>query len=191
MERADKCRTLWILKAAAYGFVNANTKWQTQSDNLVISLGLHRVPDVPQLLFIKKDGKLVLPVVKIVDDLLLARTNIIVHDFISSFDSKLKFGTVKHGPVHLRFFGLNILQHYERAIKVNANDKLRAIEQYPLTRPRRLQYDHSLTAVEQSVHDSVNCSIGWIGSTASLFCAEFAIQFRQRMPNATVNDLIS
>ena len=41
----------WLLLAAAYGLVNANAKWQNQSDELFILLGLTQCPLIPQLFY--------------------------------------------------------------------------------------------------------------------------------------------
>lgn len=65
----------WLLKAVAYDLVNANEKWQTRSDGLLLSLGLSRVPIIPQLLFREKNGNLFVLVAKIVDNLLITRTS--------------------------------------------------------------------------------------------------------------------
>lgn len=35
---------------------------------------------------------------------------------------------------------------------------------------------------------SVKCSIGWLGTTVSLFCSEFASRMQQKAPNATAHD---
>lgn len=40
MESRYKKRFFWLIKAPAYGFVNANSKWKTQSDTLLLSPGL-------------------------------------------------------------------------------------------------------------------------------------------------------
>ena len=39
----------WLLLAATYGLVNANAKWQSQSDQLFKELGLVQCPLIPQL----------------------------------------------------------------------------------------------------------------------------------------------
>lgn len=39
----------WLLLVAAYGFVNANAKWQLHSDDTLFQLGLSQSPYIPQL----------------------------------------------------------------------------------------------------------------------------------------------
>ncbi len=54
--KADKSRfTLWRLNVAAYGLVNANAKWQNQSDALLAECGLRQLAFMPQL-FVKEEN---------------------------------------------------------------------------------------------------------------------------------------
>lgn len=109
--RESKNRSFyWLLLTAAYGLVNANAKSQVQSDNLLFSLGLYQLAYVPQLFYLKHNGKLVLLVVKTVDDILATGPEHEVDSFVSKFNNKFKLGTIAHVPGLLRFFGLNITQ---------------------------------------------------------------------------------
>lgn len=51
---------LLLLVVSAYGLVNSNSKWQKQSDDEFISLGLQPSPELPQLFALFKEVKLVL-----------------------------------------------------------------------------------------------------------------------------------
>lgn len=69
-ESKMRCTHLWDLLVAAYGLVNAGAKWPHQSDRAIINLGLKQLKHVPQLFYKMKAGKLVLVVVKVVDDIM-------------------------------------------------------------------------------------------------------------------------
>lgn len=48
-ESADRSHVYRLLRTAAYVLVNANAKWQVQSDDLLQNLGLTQVLLMPQL----------------------------------------------------------------------------------------------------------------------------------------------
>lgn len=60
------------LKTAAYGLVNCHSKWQNQSDQVLLNYGMQISKIIPQLFFKRDPVKLVLIVAKIVDDLQVA-----------------------------------------------------------------------------------------------------------------------
>lgn len=61
---------LWLLVFAAYGVVNSNSKWQRNLTMFFFKLGMHAMPEIPQL-FVFKDEEQVLLISKIVDDFFL------------------------------------------------------------------------------------------------------------------------
>lgn len=159
----------WLLITAAYGLVNANAKWHFQSDNLMLEIGLTQSAHVPQLFYQKYNGRLVLIVAKVLDDLKAAGEGDRVKQFFKEIDRRFKFGDVKHGPGKLGFFGTNTVQNGDFTIKTDAGDKLNAVTEYPFSRQRRKQFDQPLNKIEKSVFASVNSSLGWIGTAASPF----------------------
>lgn len=48
-ESPERHQFLWLLNAAAYGFVNANAKFKVISDRVLVDLGLSRLTDVQQI----------------------------------------------------------------------------------------------------------------------------------------------
>lgn len=60
----------WLLKAAAYGLVNAGAKWQEHADALLQSLGLFQLKFVPQVFYSMCSSGLNVLAVKVVDDIL-------------------------------------------------------------------------------------------------------------------------
>lgn len=82
---------------------------------------------MPQLLFRKNAGNLVLVVPKIVDDL---KEAIVEHQeryFPNVFDSCFKLGTIYNGPGKLRGFGINTTQDNNSTILTDVNDTLEDI----------------------------------------------------------------
>ena len=74
----------------------------------------------------------------------------------------------------MRFFGLNITQHDDFTSTIDGDQKLQAIEPYPLSRVRCRQCDEVMNAIERSSFMSINASIGWLGITAfSSLCISF------------------
>lgn len=149
-----KATHLWLLLTAAYGLVNANAKWQSQSDQVMFDLGLTQSVHVPQLFYRIENGRLVLIVAEIVDDLKGAGEGDRVKTFMAEFDRRFKFGDIMQGPGKLRFFGINTVQNGDLTIETDADDKIDAVVEYPFTRQRRKQYDQPLNKIEKSVFSS-------------------------------------
>lgn len=61
----------WLLLTAAYGLVNANGKWQHQSDATLKEHGLKKVAVIPHLFYMCSGNKLSILIAEIVDDVLL------------------------------------------------------------------------------------------------------------------------
>ena len=189
-ESQMKSTHLWLLLTAAYGLVNANAKWQNQSDNVMLDIRLQQSSHVPQLFFEKENGRLVLIIAKIVDDLKIAGEDNCVQHFIEEFDKRFRFGDVKHGPGKLRFFGINTVQNSDFTIETDADDKLDSVTEYPFSRQRRKQFEQPLNQIEKSVFASTNSSLGWIGTAASPFCSFYASYMQQKAPELKVSHLI-
>ena len=182
-------RFLWLLLAAAYGLVNANAKWQTQSDQLIQSLGLTQCPLVPQLFYKLSNGRLSLVVAKIVDDLMVTGEPGEVESFQSGFGKIFKLGTVCSGPGRLRFFGLSVIQAENYSTTVDGDDKLHALETHALTRNRRRQPDDPLNELEKSSFMSVNSSLCWLGMASSPLCSFYDSYLHQKLPSCSVSSI--
>lgn len=190
-ESADR-QHLWLLLAAAYGLVNANAKWQEHSDNLLQDLGFKQLVYVPQLFYMRDcSGNLLAVAVKIVDDVLMTGPRNNLESVIDDIRSRYKLGTVVFGPGNFLFFGLQISQDTDHTITIEGDDKLSALQCYPLSRQRRKEGEKLLNDIEKSSFRSVNSSVGWLGSAASLFCSFYASHLQQKAPSTTVHDLIT
>ena len=86
-------KSVWLLLAAAYGLVNANSKWQLQSDTAITNMGLTQCRYIPQLFYLKKNRKTVLLVAKIVDDMLVTGETSYVKRFVHKFNTQFTLGT--------------------------------------------------------------------------------------------------
>lgn len=100
-------------------------------------------------------------------------------------------GTVVSGPGSFLYFGLQLTQDEDMNVTIHADNKIDAIECYPIDRLRRKQINETLNKVELHAFRSVNSTLGWIGNSASLFCALYASHLQQKSPEPIVKDLIS
>lgn len=96
-----------------------------------------------------------------------------------------------HGPGNLRFDGLNITQEEDFPCRINADDKLVALEKRPISRLRRRETESELIAVAKSAFISLNSSLGGLGIAASPFCTFYASPMHQMLPSAKVSVLAS
>lgn len=69
VEKGDR-RHYWLLWPAAYGLVNANSKFPPQADDLIFSIGLSHLAVLPQMFYLLIDRALVLITLRVVEDLL-------------------------------------------------------------------------------------------------------------------------
>ena len=75
-ECKDK-RHYWLLQVATYGLVNSNAKFRDQSDKLIMDIGFSHLSYIPQLFYLKKENVLQMTVIKILDDLLICREEVV------------------------------------------------------------------------------------------------------------------
>ena len=115
-----------------------------------------------------RNGKPVLLVAKIVDDILMTGEKDDIDRFEHDFNATFKLGTGSSGPGSLRFFGLNIIQDSDTLSTIDGNDKLNALEPHALTRNRHRDQDDKLNDLERSSFMSLNSSLGWLGINLSL-----------------------
>jgi len=181
----------WLLLTAAYGLVNASAKWQEEIDGSLKILGFHQLIYVPQL-FYKRDSSGLLSViaVKVVDDVLLAGNNQVIRKVVEEIQKRYTIGTIVYSPGSFLFNGLSISQDEDYNICVDADAKLSALQPIPLSRFRRKAFEEKANAVELSAFRSSAGSIGWIGVSASPFCALASSSLQQKVPDLKVKDLV-
>lgn len=74
---------------------------------------------------------------KFVDDILICGPEKFVAMIIDKIKTSSTLGTITHGPGLLRYFGLNIKQHEDYSVSLDADDKLNATLAYHMKRARR------------------------------------------------------
>lgn len=119
-------RNFWLLIATIYGLLNKNETFQNQSDDLIHWIGVNHMSVIPRLFYLIKNGKLLIIVIKIVDDLLMAGETDSLQDFISRFNGSFELGTVIDGI--LKFFGLTIIKNEDFSYVIHGDEKLNYIE---------------------------------------------------------------
>lgn len=90
-----------------------------------------------------------------------------------------KIGEIFHGPGRLRFYALNLIQEENISVTIHADDKLQAMEPYPMTRIRRLQIGEVMDDTEKRSFMSITASLGWLGITVSLLCPYYSSYLQQ------------
>lgn len=105
----DRRKFLSLLLTVAYSLANANAKWQVLPDELLRNICFTPSPLIPQLFLMFHDYRVVANISKIFDDVLLSGLDHPMENIIQQINDSFTFVIVVHGPVPLRFFGLNIL----------------------------------------------------------------------------------
>ena len=189
-ESESRVKFYWLLLTASYGFVNANSKWQTASDDCLYEYGLQQLPEVPQLFYLRSGGKLTLVAAKVVDDILIAAPVSRTKDLVAHISSQFKLGTIVYGPTCFEFYGLKIHQDSDMGVTVSSEKKMDDVTEMSVDRSRRKQSDERLNEIERSHYQSIIGKLCWIGVISSPFCAFSASYLQQKSPNATVSDLV-
>lgn len=130
-------------------------------------------------------------IIKIVDDLLATGTDPALRFFIVGFGKLFKLSETLNGPGRLRFFGLSIVQQDDFSCSIDGDEKLQAIEPYPLSRVHRRQVCEEMNEIESSSFMSINDSIGWLCITSSLLCAFYSSHLQQKLRDACVSALMA
>lgn len=88
------------------------------------------------------------------------------------------------------FFGLSMEQSETYTVRTDADDKLRSLDEYPISRIRRKEFESPLNALEKSYFTSTNSSLGWTGISSSLFCSFYASHLQQRASELKAKNII-
>lgn len=166
-ESSDRAKVMWLLLAAAYGLVNENYKWQHLSDELFLLIGFEHTALLRQRFFIRRKRSIVVLAAKMVDDILLCGLYKQVPAVLDPLNHRFTLATVVHGAVPPRFSGLNLIQHPEKSVVVDWEDKLEVIRVESIIRFLRREVDSPINAVHRRSFASVDVPIGWLGITVS------------------------
>lgn len=94
-----------------------------------------------------------------------------------------------NGPGNRRFFGLNVEQAKDYTIRSDADDKLKSIGEYKISRMRRKEFSSLRNAFEKSHFASIISSLGWIGTASLQFCSFNASHLQQHTADNKISDL--
>lgn len=89
-------------------------------------------------------------VARVVDDLLITGVRSDVDEFLVNLNEKFPFVSAVRGPEIIKFHGMNIVLNDNCSASIHADEKLNALDGYPLSRVRRRQFDSTFTEVEKS-----------------------------------------
>lgn len=172
----------WLLLTAAYGLVNASAKWQANIDGSFMDIGFKQLVYIPQLFYMKdKNDELRVLAVKVVDDVLLAAEEKDLRNVLDKISSMYQVGTIVYGPGTFWFNGLSVKKEDDYSISVDADAKLKSVDNYPITCYRRKEIGGDATPIEISAFRSTNGQLGWIGTAASPLCAHASSYLQQKV----------
>lgn len=180
----------WLLLSASYGLVNVNSKWQTASDECLYEYGLQQLHEVPQLFYLRSNGKLLLAAAKVVDDILISAPVSRAKSLVKHICTKLKLGTIVYGPICFNFCGLKISPCEDMTVTVSAEKKMDELCEYTIPRVRRKQSTERLYDIERSHYQHVNGKLVWVGVIGAPLCDFAASHLQQKSPKATVHELV-
>lgn len=83
-----------LFLSATYALVNSNARWQSQPDDLLPLPFLQQLAVILHLFYRKQEGRLVLLIPNIVDDLLIMGENLFIQCFLADFNKRSNRGTV-------------------------------------------------------------------------------------------------
>lgn len=144
-----------------------------------------------QLFYRVHSGSVAIILIKHVDDLLTNGEAAYTETFLRSFNSTFELGTVVCGPGTIKLFGMFIIQSGDYSPSIDADEKLRTVKTFPLSRVRPRQWDLPLTAIEKFSFMFVNSLIEWLETAATPFCVFYASHLQQKIPDATMAALCS
>ena len=155
--------------------MNANSKWQTASDDCFYAYGLQKLLEVPQFFFVRSNGELSIVAAKVVDDILIAAPTSRAQNLISHICFQFKLGTIVYGPTPFEFYGLQINQGNDMVVTASSDKKLDDLTQMSVDRTRLKQYHERINEIQQSHYNSINGKLCWIGVIFSPFCSFAAV----------------
>ena len=127
---------------------------------------------------------------RIIDDAQIAGENSDLHLLINNASKRYRSETIVNDPAGSLSFDLLIIQATDMIVTIHGGDKLHAINCFPIDQNRRKQLDKRLNAVELQSLISVNDPIGWLGSSASLFCVFYSSWLQHKVSLPSVQDFI-
>lgn len=112
-------------------------------------------------------------------------------NFVEKLYEKFNLESIQTRPGNLRIFNMNLVQSDDFTIEANEEEKMNAVSEYPISRPRRKEIEDKMYQIEQSTFSSVNSTLGWLGITACPFCVFFYSSYlQQKAPSLKMSNIV-
>ena len=162
-ECKTRYRHYWLLLSAAYGLVNAGAKWQQLSDDVLRGFGFLQSVQVPQLFYLKANGKLVVAAVKVVDDIMFAGKRAKLSEVIGEIAKSYKLGTIVYGPGQIHFYSLMVTQLEDMMVTIDGEEKCEVTSHQVLRDGEEESRNLSLTVLSsRRSGQSTVVLVGWV-----------------------------
>ena len=176
----------WKLIRPAYGITEAGRLWQRTINDFLSSYGFESIREIPDFFVLRRDGKIVILLAKLVDDCLLAGTAEETQKFYSAFSSKFSVGSLVAAENGMRFAGLDISQKADFSVEASMAPAFPKI----ILDPDRRRNHHAPCDEAEILKFREMCgSLVYPGSTLLPQAAVTASLLQQKLPNLTIKTL--
>lgn len=180
----------WFLFTASHVLVNARAKWQVQSDNVILELGLQSCQQNLQLLYSNDNNELVLSFAKIVDHITNTGVDELAKQFIDQFDMHFVLAAMSSGPGKLRFFDIISVPNDDWTITTDFDGTMNACTEHFFTRKCSKQFDESINPLEKSYSASANSPLDLARTAPFSLCSFYASYLQQKALNTKLSHAV-
>ena len=181
---------LWKLNKPAYGLVESGRLWQLTIEPWMLDeYGLEPVPGIPQIFF-KKNSERVpdLVIAKVVDDLLIAGSELEVEQFKKKISKRFQLGRFMTDK-SLVFYRIHIKQNENFDIEASMSEYLTTIHPLEISRERRKEHDEKATENELKLLLGLTGKLDFIGHGCLPIAAFAASYLQQKISDLKVSHL--
>jgi Reverse transcriptase (RNA-dependent DNA polymerase) len=183
--------TLWRLTRPAYGLVESGRLWQLAIEEWLSDQSFTRIDGLPQLFLLRsKDGRILLILAKVVDDLLLTGTVPAMQEFNANLSNRFKVGRfICNEP--FMFNALHVVQDPEFfAVEVDMVDYISKITKIPISPNRRKEAESTATTEERFQYQSLAGTLNFYGHGILPPACFVASHLQQQLGTVRVKHLI-
>lgn len=179
---------VWRLLGPAYGITETGRLWQRCVESFLQGLGFTTLAGILQLFVLRNRGKVVMLLVKVVDDFLFSDSP----EHLSWFKEQLaaRFTIGSYVPTPLLFNGLAIERH-EHGITASMAKYQRLLIPLPLSPTRRKEAASRATPAEVSQARSIAGTLLYYGLGCSPVATLLDSYIAQSLPSLGVADMAS
>ena len=118
---------------------------------------------MPQLFYLKPNGKLVVAAVKVVDDIMFAGKIAQLSEVIGEIAESYKLGTIVYGPGQIHFYSLMVTQLEDMMVTIDGEEKCEVTSHQVLRDGEEESRNLSLTVLSfRRSGPSTVVLIGWV-----------------------------